>query len=137
LRRESASAIDRYALKDTFGWRAEDIAERWRAKHQDAISEVEALLTDAGISMDEVMAEALSAKMPEMATLESMLRSADERRYAALREIDRRRSALAQNARAFAHNLEVVESNGAGNRGASGYLENENGGVAGQDEAAA
>lgn len=135
------SFIDRHTLKDTYGWRADDLAERWRAGQSDAIAEVENFLTASGISMHEVMAEALSAKMPEMATLESMLRSADERKYTALRELDRRRAVLAQNARVFGRDLEVTELKKANLTHSAGALSgpDKGGGIgsASQDGAAA
>lgn len=102
--------LDRIGHKQTFGWMSEELAERWRAQDPDAHKKVAALLEEAGLSMAEVMAEALSIKIADITAIDSLIFAAEERRNAALRELDRRRESFAQSARRFTHEIEATET---------------------------
>ena len=59
--------------------------------------------------MDEVMAEALAIKIAEITAIDSLIQAAEDRRYTALQELDRRRAMFAQSTRRFVHDLEASE----------------------------
>lgn len=90
-------------------WLAEELSRGWRAQDVKSRKAVCELLTGARISLDEVMAEALSMKISEIVAFDSLIETAQGRRYAALEDLDRRHSALAQKVRRVTDDLEATE----------------------------
>jgi hypothetical protein len=70
------------------------LSESWAAGDKNARKEVDAILTKAGMTIDEVTAKTLERKLDVLERLDHMLASAEARRNTALREIDRHREAL-------------------------------------------
>jgi hypothetical protein len=79
---------------------AQETAQKWAAGDAAAATEIEAALACAGLSMDTMIARAMSSHWIEkMERLDRMLVSAEARRSAALRELDCHRAPLAQKLR--------------------------------------
>ena len=87
---------------DTFG-------ARWAAGDDLARDKLDAILTRAGLTIDEVTARTLESKLDSFERLDRMLASAEARRNNALREIDRHREALGATARQAVDEVEDVE----------------------------
>jgi ribosomal protein L12E/L44/L45/RPP1/RPP2 len=75
---------------------AGDLADQWAAREPEAIKHVEAILNEAGLTMEAVKAETLVLELEEFERIERLIASAEARRNAILREIDRHRSSLAE-----------------------------------------
>jgi hypothetical protein len=86
-------------------------SKRWLARDPEAVAMVESLLAAAGLSLDSVLAQTLSAKMDDVDRIERMTMAAEGRRNAALHEIDRYRATLAQPARPGRDPIETAEYN--------------------------
>jgi hypothetical protein len=85
------------AILDGVGVPYEDrgaLAERWAAGDKNARKKIDAILTKAGLTIDDVTAKTLTSQMDNFERLDRMLSSAEARRNNALREIDRHREAL-------------------------------------------
>jgi hypothetical protein len=67
------------------------------------------LLASAGLTMDEVMAQALSIKIDDVERIDRMIMTAEARRNAALRELDRHRATLGRQLRRLAQEAEDAE----------------------------
>ena len=67
------------------------------------------LLTDAGVSMDTFMANALAQKIDLMERIDRLTTIAESRRNASLREIERRRAVLGQALRQSVRQVEDAE----------------------------
>jgi hypothetical protein len=91
-----------YLERDTLshGWVAGD--ERTRTK-------VEAILTKAGMTIDEVTAKTLESKLDSFERLDRMLASLEARRNNALREIDRHRAAFGGGGRRSIEEIEDAD----------------------------
>jgi hypothetical protein len=77
-----------------------EMAQEWIAGDAAAAQSIEAALVGAGVSVDTLMARALTSWMLEkIERINRMLVSAEARRSAALRELDCHRAPLAQNLR--------------------------------------
>jgi hypothetical protein len=76
--------------------KAEALAERYVARDAAAIAEVERALVAAGLSMASVTARSLVANLDSFERIERSIASAEARRNAALRELERHRSAFAE-----------------------------------------
>jgi ribosomal protein L12E/L44/L45/RPP1/RPP2 len=89
------SLIDTLAplMKDT---KADALAKRFVARDAAAVEEVEQALHAAGLSMDSVTARSLVAGLDGFERIERLIASAEARRNAALRELERHRSAFAE-----------------------------------------
>jgi hypothetical protein len=70
------------------------LSQGWVAGDERARTKVEAILTKAGMTIDEVTAKTLESKLDSYERLDRMLASLEARRNNALREIDRHRAAL-------------------------------------------
>ena len=70
------------------------LSQGWAAGDDRARKKVEAILTNAGMTIDEVTAKTLESKLDSYERLDRMLASLEARRNNALREIDRHRAAL-------------------------------------------
>jgi len=88
---------------------AHQITIEWAAGGADAAVEVERLLASAGLSMDRIVAHAMSNALHNMERLDRMLVSVEGRRGAALRELDRHRAPLAQKLRCAIAQAEDTE----------------------------
>jgi hypothetical protein len=85
------------------------LSEQWARREQKALRAVNKLLEAAGLTMDAVMAQTLALKLDSVERLDRMLASAQARREAALREIDRHRQTLAASLRRAAVEVEDAE----------------------------
>jgi ribosomal protein L12E/L44/L45/RPP1/RPP2 len=70
------------------------LSHSWVAGNKRARTKVEAILTKAGMTIDEVTAKTFLSKLDSFERLDRMLASLEARRNNALREIDRHRAAL-------------------------------------------
>ena len=92
------------------GWTdAPNLAEAWAARQRSAIKRVDKLLASAGLTMDAVMAQALSLKLDDIERIDRMIATAEGRRNAILREVDRHRSTWGQNLRQAVQQIEGAE----------------------------
>lgn len=71
-----------------------ELVEGWAAGDKSARREVSAILTKAGITIDEVTATTFDQELDSLERIDRMLASAEARRNNALREIDRHRETL-------------------------------------------
>jgi len=104
-----SSSTDRVQYAVSNEWLAEEISRGWRAQDEESQRAVSELLTRAKISLDEVMAEAMSMRISEIVAFDSLIEAAYGRRYAAFQELDRRHSAFAQKVRRVTDDLEATE----------------------------
>jgi hypothetical protein len=117
LRRHKANlmtAVAHKGLKEILapliGWTdARNLAEAWAARERSAIKQVDKLLASAGLTMDAVMAQALSLKLDHIERIDRMIATAEGRRNAILREVDRHRTAWGQNLRQAVQQIEAAE----------------------------
>lgn len=77
----------------------DDIAEGWQKRDKQVVRQAERALSSAGLTREHVMAETLSVKLDNIERIDRLIASAEARRNAALREVDRHRSAIAQTLR--------------------------------------
>ena len=75
------------------------LAEGWAAREGKAVEKVEAALAGAGFTLDHVAARTFVARLYDFERIDRMLTAAEQRRAAALRELDRHRSDYAQQLR--------------------------------------
>ena len=73
---------------------------------REAVTLVNELLTDAGISMDSFMTKVLGDKIDYIERIDRLTAIAETRRNAALREINRRRAVLGETLRRSVHEIE-------------------------------
>jgi len=67
---------------------APNLAEAWAARQRSAIKRVDKLLASAGLTMDAVMAQALSLKLDDIERIDRMIATAEGRRNAEIKVID-------------------------------------------------
>lgn len=91
------------------GSRAYDLAEAWARRERGAIKQVDELLASAGLTMDAVMAQTLSLKLDDIDRIDRMIATAEGRRNAILREVDRHRTTWGQNVRRAVQQIEAAE----------------------------
>jgi hypothetical protein len=96
-------------LDDARADKAKELAQEYVRGERDAVTLVNELLTDAGVSMDTFMTKALRKRIDEIERIDRLTTTAETRRNAALREIDRRRAVLGQTLRRRVHEIEDVE----------------------------
>jgi hypothetical protein len=84
---------------------AADLANQWAAREPKAIKHVEDILKEAGLTMEAVKAETLVVYLDDFERIERLIASAEARRDACLREIDRHRSSLAEALRQTAEEM--------------------------------
>jgi hypothetical protein len=72
------------------------LSDKWASGDEEALCEVERLLGKAGLTMDDVMAETLAARIDDVERIDRMVIIAEARRDAVLREIRSRRADFAQ-----------------------------------------
>ena len=78
-------------------------------REPDAVKLVDELLTDAGVSMDRFMAYALVQKLDDIERIDRLITTAESRRDASLREIERRRAVLGETLRRSVQEIEDGE----------------------------
>ena len=100
----------RTILGPLIGWDdARHLAEAWATREPSAIKQADELLGSAGLTMDAVMAQALSRKLDDIERIDRMIATAEGRRNAILREVDRHRTTWGQNLRRAARQIEAAE----------------------------
>ena len=67
---------------------------------------VHEILTDAGVSMDGLMADALAEKLDDIERIDRLISIAESRRNASLYEIERRRAVLGETLRRSVQEIE-------------------------------
>jgi hypothetical protein len=75
------------------------LADGWAAREPKAVAQVEAALAGAGFTLDHVAARTFSLKLFDFERIDRMLTVAEQRRAAALRELDRHREEFSQRLR--------------------------------------
>jgi hypothetical protein len=85
------------------------LAKAWAARDQSAIKRVDKLLASAGLTMDAVMAQTLSISLDDIERIDRMIATAEVRRNAILREVDRHRTTWGQELRRAAQQAEDAE----------------------------
>jgi hypothetical protein len=88
---------------------AHDLTEAWARRERAAIEQVDELLASAGLTMDAVMAQTLSLKLDDIERIDRMIATAEGRRNAILREVDRHRTTWGQNLRRTVQQIEEAE----------------------------
>jgi hypothetical protein len=76
--------------------KARDLAQRYVARDASAAKEVDKILASVGLSIDVAIANTMTVRLHDFEAIERLIASAEARRHAALRELERRRSALAE-----------------------------------------
>jgi hypothetical protein len=89
--------------------KAEELVQAYKRREPDAGTQVHELLTDAGKTMDEFLAGALTLKLDEIERIDRLISIAEDRRNASLREIDRRRVSLGETLRRSVREVEDAE----------------------------
>jgi hypothetical protein len=85
------------------------LSDKWAAGDDRARKKVEAILTKAGLTIDEATAKTLERKIDVFERIDRILASAEARRNNALREIDRHREAAGAAVRRAIDEVEDVE----------------------------
>ena len=97
----------RQILEPLMDWAdARDLTETWAARECAAIKRVDKLLASAGLTMDAVMAQTLSISLDDIERIDRMIATAEVRRNAILREVDRHRTTWGQELRRAAQQAE-------------------------------
>jgi hypothetical protein len=78
---------------------ADRIVAGWARRDGKRVSQVEGLLDQAGLTMEHVVAETLADRIEDIERIDRMIASAEQRRGAMLREVDRHRASLASRLR--------------------------------------
>ena len=78
---------------------AEEIATGWAGRDSERVKQVEGLLDQTGLTMEHVIAETLAYRIDDIERIDRMIASAEQRRSAMLREVDRHRTSLASRLR--------------------------------------
>jgi len=96
-------------LDDAKGRKAKELVQAYVRREPDAVTQVLELLTDAGVSMDGLMANALAKILDAIERIDRLTTIAESRRNASLREIDRRRAVLGETLRRSVQEIEDGE----------------------------
>jgi len=87
-----------------------ELASGWAAGKPAAIQRVNELLKSIGLTMDSVVAQAVAHELDKIERFNRLVASAEWRRNALLREIERRRAGFAQKLRNEIHKIENAET---------------------------
>ncbi|MGH8880765.1 MAG: aldehyde dehydrogenase (NADP(+)), partial [Stackebrandtia sp.] len=79
--------------------------KQWHAGEKSARAQVDNFLKERGLTLDAITAQTLSKKLDDIERIDRMIANAEARRHVVLREIDRRRPAVAARLRAAADGL--------------------------------
>jgi hypothetical protein len=99
----------KHLLSQLCGTEAYDLSEQWARREGEAVAAVDRHLATAGLTMDAVMAETMSVEIALVEKMDRMIASAEIRRNATLREIERRRSDFAARLRQTTQARDNVE----------------------------
>jgi hypothetical protein len=91
------------------GRKARELVQEYVRREPDAVTLVNKLLTDAGASMDGLMADALAEKLDDIERIDRLISLAESRRNASLREIERHRAFLGETLRRSVQEIEDGE----------------------------
>jgi hypothetical protein len=91
------------------GRKAKELVQEYVRREPDAVTLVHEILTDAGVSMDGLMADALAEKLDDIERIDRLISIAESRRNASLREIERRRAVLGETLRRSVQEIEDGE----------------------------
>jgi hypothetical protein len=104
----SSLGLGNNVLDDARADKAKELAHEYVRGERDAVTLVNELLTDAGVSMDTFMTKALRKRIDEIERIDRLTTIAETRRNAALREMDRRRAVLGETLRRRVQEIEDV-----------------------------
>jgi hypothetical protein len=96
-------------LDDAKGRKAKETVQEYVRREPDAVTLVHELLTDAGVSVDRFMANAFVQKLDDIERIDRLITTAESRRDASLREIERRRVFLGETLRRSVQEIEDGE----------------------------
>jgi hypothetical protein len=96
-------------LDDARADKAKELVQEYVRGERDAVTLVNELLTDAGMSMDSFMTKALGSGIDKIERIDRLTAVAETRRNAALREIERRRAVLGERLRRSVREIEDDE----------------------------
>jgi hypothetical protein len=96
-------------LDDAQANKAKELVQEYVRHEPDAVTLVHELLTGAGESLDNFMAEALAKKLDDIERIDHLITIAETRRNASLHEIDRRRAVLGETLRRSVQEIEDGE----------------------------
>ena len=105
----SSLGLGNNVLDDARADKAKELAQEYVRGERDAVTLVNELLTDAGVSKDTFMTKALRKRIDEIERIDRLTTIAETRRNAALRETDRRRAVLGETLRRRVQEIEDVE----------------------------
>ena len=94
LKSSMGDGVRKILLSVNHAFDVHTLSEGWATGDDRARIKLDAILTRAGLTIDEVTARTLESKLDSFERLDRMLASAEARRNNALREIDRHREAL-------------------------------------------
>jgi hypothetical protein len=89
--------------------KAKELVQAYVRREPNAVTLVDQLLTDAGVSMDGLMADALADKLDAIERIDRLTSIAESRRNASLHEIERRRAVLGEALRRSVQEIEDGE----------------------------
>lgn len=89
--------------------KAKELVQEYVRREPDAVTLVHELLSDAGVSMDALVADALTEKLEVIERIDRLATIAESRRNFILREIDRRRAVLGERLRRGVQEIEDAE----------------------------
>jgi hypothetical protein len=89
--------------------KAKELVQGYVRHEPDAVTLVHELLTEAGLSMDTLMANALARELHNIERIDRLATIAESRRNASLHEIDRRRAVLGETLRRSVQEIEDGE----------------------------
>jgi hypothetical protein len=101
------NSLDRKAQKPRKE-RMQELMQGYVQHEPDTVKLVNELLTDAGESMDDFIAEALTKELDKTERIDRSITLTEDRRNASLREIERRRAALGERLR---RSMQQIEHN--------------------------
>jgi len=88
---------------------AEEFAAGWAKRDRNWVRQVEAVLDQAGLTAEHVMAATLAERIEDIERIDRMIASAEHRRSAILREVDRHRASLASRLRLASEDVVQAE----------------------------
>ena len=94
---------------DAKGRKAKELVQEYVRREPNAVTLVHQILTDAGVSMDGLMADALADKLDDIERIDRLISIAESRRNASLHEIERRRAVLGETLRRSVQEIEDGE----------------------------
>jgi hypothetical protein len=89
--------------------KAEELAQKYGRREPDALTLVDEILTEAGVSLDDLVAEKLVEKLVVLEQIDRLTANVENRRNTMLREIDRRRTVIGEALRRSIKEVEDAE----------------------------